>query len=75
MENLKEREKKGDALSTIILLVMKADDQRTTKINGAKLYIFYTFFLRIIYRFIWSIVNPSAGAWDSFRKPYKRLRH
>ena len=52
MENLKEREKKGDALSTIILLVMKADDQRTTKINGAKLYIFYTFFLRIIYRFI-----------------------
>ena len=34
MENLKEREKKGDALSTIILLVMKADDQRTTKING-----------------------------------------
>ena len=52
MENLKEREKKGDALSTIILLVMKADDQRKTKINGAKLYIFYTFFLRIIYRFI-----------------------
>lgn len=52
MENLKEREKKGDALSTIILLVMKADDQRTTKINGAKLYIFYTFFLGIIYRFI-----------------------
>ena len=52
MENLKERDKKGDALSTIILLVMKADDQRTTKINGAKLYIFYTFFLRIIYRFI-----------------------
>ena len=52
MQNLKEREKKGDALSTIILLVMKADDQRTTKINGAKLYIFYTFFLRIIYRFI-----------------------
>ena len=52
MENLKEREKKGDALSTIILLVMKADDQRTTKINGAKLYIFYTFFLRIIYKFI-----------------------
>ena len=52
MENLKEREKKGDALSTIILLVMKADDQRITKINGAKLYIFYTFFLRIIYRFI-----------------------
>ena len=52
MQNLKEREKKGDALSTIILLVMKADDQRTTKINGAKLYIFYTFFLRVIYRFI-----------------------
>jgi len=52
MENLKEREKKGDALSTIILLVMKADDQRTTKINGAKLYIFYTFFFRIIYRLI-----------------------
>ena len=52
MENLKEREKKGDALSTIILLVMKADDQRTTKINGAKLYIFYTFFFSIIYIFV-----------------------
>ena len=38
MENLKEREKKGDALSTIILLVMKADDQRTTKINEPKWY-------------------------------------
>ena len=48
MENLKEREKKGDALSTIILLVMKADDQRITKINGAKLYIFFTFFFKII---------------------------
>ena len=52
MENLKEREKKGDALSTIILLVMKADDQRITKINGAKLYIFNTFFFRIMYRII-----------------------
>jgi len=35
--NLKEREKKGDALSTITLLVMKADDQRIIKINGTKL--------------------------------------
>jgi len=47
IENLKEREKKGDALSTIILLVMKADDQRRTKINGAKLYIFLLSFLAL----------------------------
>ena len=60
MENLKEREKKGDALSTIILLVMKADDQRTTKINGAKLYIFYTFFLRIIYS-LYCYLGSSIG--------------
>ena len=29
-----ESEKKGVALSTIILLVIKAEDQRTTKISG-----------------------------------------
>ena len=32
--NLNERDKKGEALSTIILLVMKADDHRTTKTIG-----------------------------------------
>ena len=43
--NLIEREKKGVALSTIILLVIKAEDQRTTKINGI--------ILRIIFSLIW----------------------
>ena len=47
--NLKEREKKGDALSTIILLVMKADDQRITKSNGTRLLIFISLYLRFIY--------------------------
>ncbi len=32
--NLIEREIKGGALSTIILLVINADDQRITKISG-----------------------------------------
>ena len=32
--NLNEREKKGEALSTIILLVIKAEDHKTTKIIG-----------------------------------------
>ena len=35
--NLKEREIKGLALSTIILLVIKADDHNVTKVNGIKL--------------------------------------
>ena len=33
-KNLNEREKKGEALSIIILLVMKAEDHKTTKIIG-----------------------------------------
>ena len=37
MGNLKEREIKGLALSTIILLVIKADDHNVTKVNGIKL--------------------------------------
>ena len=37
MVNLKEREIKGVALSTIILLVIKADDHNVTKVNGIKL--------------------------------------
>ena len=37
MANLKEREIKGLALSTIILLVIKADDHNVTKVNGIKL--------------------------------------
>ena len=37
MANLKEREIKGLALSTIILLVIKADDHSVTKVNGIKL--------------------------------------
>ena len=35
--NLKEREIKGLALSTIILLVIKADDHNVTKVKGIKL--------------------------------------
>ena len=38
--NLIESEKNGVALSTIILLVIKADDQSKTKINGIILKIF-----------------------------------
>ena len=34
MPNLIERERKGEALSTIILLVINADDQSITKIIG-----------------------------------------
>ena len=37
MANRKEREIKGLALSTIILLVIKADDHNVTKANGIKL--------------------------------------
>lgn len=37
MANLKEREIKGLALSTIILLVIKADDHNVTKVNDIKL--------------------------------------
>ena len=37
MANLKEREIKGLALSTIILLVIKADDHNVTKVKGMKL--------------------------------------
>ena len=37
MANLKEREIKGLALSTIILLVIKADDHNTTNVSGIKL--------------------------------------
>ena len=35
--NLKEREIKGLALSTIILLVIKADDHKVIKVNGITL--------------------------------------
>ena len=37
MENLKERGIKGLALSTIILLVIKAEDHNVTKVKGIKL--------------------------------------
>ena len=37
MANLKEREIKGLALSTIILLVIKADDHNVTNVNGIRL--------------------------------------
>jgi hypothetical protein len=37
MANLKEREIKGLELSTIILLVIKADDHKVIKVNGIKL--------------------------------------
>ena len=37
MANLKKSEIKGLALSTIILLVIKADDHNVTKVKGIKL--------------------------------------
>ena len=37
MANLKKSEIKGLALSTIILLVIKADDHSVTKVKGIKL--------------------------------------
>ena len=37
MANLKVREINGLALSTIILLVIKADDHNVTNVNGIKL--------------------------------------
>ena len=37
MVNLKEREINGLALSTIILLVIKADDHNVTNVKGIKL--------------------------------------
>ena len=37
MANLKEREIKGLELSTIILLVIKADDHKVTNVKGIKL--------------------------------------
>ena len=40
--NLIESEKKGVELSTMILLVIKAEDQSTTKISGIILRIFYS---------------------------------
>ena len=42
MANLIKSEKKGLALSTIILLVIKAEDQRTTKISGIILKILFS---------------------------------
>ena len=41
--NLIESERKGGALSTIILLVINAEDQSITKIIGIMLYIWITF--------------------------------
>ena len=40
--NLNERDKKGLELSTIILLVIKAEDQRKTKISGIILKILFS---------------------------------
>ena len=40
--NLIEREKKGVELSTMILLVIKAEDQSITKNSGIILRIFYS---------------------------------
>ena len=37
IENLKDREIKGLALSVIILLVIKAEDHNITKVKGIKL--------------------------------------
>ena len=45
MLNLIESDKKGGALSTIILLVMNADDHSITKIIGITLLIWITFLI------------------------------
>jgi len=45
IENLKERDIKGVALSTIILLVIKADDHNVTKVRDIKLKMKITHYL------------------------------
>jgi hypothetical protein len=43
--NLRERDIKGLALSTIILLVIKAEDHKITKVRGIKLKMKITLYL------------------------------
>ena len=46
--NLIERDRKGGALSTIILLLIKADDHNITKIIGIVLKIWISFLLDVL---------------------------
>jgi len=52
MANLIKSEKKGLALSTIILLVIKADDHNVTKVKGMKLKIEYSHYSVMIVFYI-----------------------
>ena len=59
MANLKKSEIKGVALSTIILLVIKADDHNVTKVKGIKLKIEYSHYsVIIVFHFILGLL------WD-----------
>ena len=59
MANLKKSEIKGVALSTIILLVIKADDHNVTKVKGIKLKIESShYFLIIVFIFFLALL------WD-----------
>ena len=56
MANLKKSEIKGLALSTIILLVIKADDHNVTKVKGIKLKIEYSHYsVMIVFYFGFSM--------------------
>ena len=72
MENLKEREIKGLALSTIILLVIKADDHNVTKVKGIKLKIESTHYSIMVV--LWYYFGSSIGPFNSnhLLKPPKR---
>jgi len=63
MANLKKSEIKGLALSTIILLVIKADDHNVTKVKGIKLKIecsHYSVMIVFLYYF-----GSSMGPFNS----------
>ena len=61
MANLKKSEIKGVALSTIILLVIKAEDHNVTKVRDIKLKIEYShYYVMIVFYF-----GPSMGPFNS----------
>ena len=58
--NLMESEKKGVALSTMILLVIKAEDQIKTKIIGVILRIFYSLLKNVFWKYRVSLIRLSC---------------
>ena len=58
--NLIESEKKGVALSTMILLVIKAEDQSKTKINGITLRIIFLFHKIVLRNYRHSSIRSSS---------------